>query len=549
MRALARAPRSRLAALRRARTLRARRVSFHHNKHRPKLAMSSLSQKYEQAKRRRYGLRADPLGGSLDGPRARFVPRQRSSYRDVPRIDPSPIKEAKYPRDPPTTFSPIRPIPLSLAHQPPASILMTGSPPTAHVSAGRAGRVQKPPAPRRGVLERLSHFLNRAAKRDGKRVWFEDDELLRPPAAAPAAAPPPALEERHRIDRLKRLYEQELSRLEDELEMREREIEDARQALRQSDQRGKELEASFRETLDAERHASDSTRQRVAELEASLREQRLAMEEQARQVELAQQRVLEELREVDRRRQQCRQLDQKRAQVLDEIRRQRNKPAEASRALAEQQRRIERQRDDNDQQQLRFLETLVEMSRQLARTGDRLLLAELEALVSALRPRAAADASWALLRQRLDSYRELVALAPPRQRAQLRDLFGKLEHNLASLFAKREAAVKALDHEIFRVNLVLADRDAVARLLQLTTQSKECLRYLRHFEDRTRLLAEMAALTELRLQVSKLMRMAGEGADILDSSTPRPQRDPDFSLSPIDVSAYFRDIDRCAAQT
>lgn len=504
--------------------------------------MSSLSQKYEQAKRRRYGSRADPLGAGLDAPRARFVPRQRS-YHDSTR--PNPITEAQYT---PTTYSPIRPIPLSLAHQPPASILMTGSPPRAHVSGGRAGRVQKAPAPRRGVLERLSHFLNRSARQDAKRVWFED-EPLRPAAAAAAAppAPPPALEERHRIDRLKRLYEQELRRLEDELEMREREIEDARQALRQRDERGQELEASFRETLDVERHAADSTRQRVAELEASLREQRVAMEEQARQVELAQQRVLEELREVERWRQQCRQLDQKRAEVLDEIRRQRSPPAAASRALTEQQRRIERQRHDNDQQQLRFLETLVAMSRQLARTGNEALLAELEALVGAVRPRAAAEAPWALLRQRLDSYRGLVALAPPRQRAQLRHLFGELERNLASLFAKREAAVRALDREIVRVNLVLGDRDAVARLLRLATQSKECLRQLRQFEDRTRLLAEMAAVTELRLQVSELMRMAGN--DIVDTSTPRPQRDPDLSLSPIDVSRYFRDIDRCAAQT
>lgn len=629
--------------------------------------MSTLRSKYEALKKQAYVSRASEQDGqfrprlrgnsSITPVRLSSLSSRYSAYKDSRE----PQNDGRLPSSLGTSdeFSPIRRIPFVSSSFSPSSLFKSSSPPI-HSSlskrrtggygsggSGGSGRISKTRIPTKGVFQRLGLYVydkltssllasvqpqtsieiqrGLTEPRGGKKVWFADNPMVLPPVGVPDSGVEDILaKERERYHRLKNSYEQELRRLEDELDLKDQEINSTREILTvreiREQERLAELENSFQENLIAERRAEEEKfsehRRKLRELELQIKEQQEVLKRESEsvqlekshlvdetervemersrlvdefdRVQLERNRLVDELKEVELKREKYKELDEKRLKVLEKIKQQKppqEKPQEkpttvntpmnlratskyqsTKETLNNEKKQIKSEIEENNQQLLQFLESLVEISKSISSQSfpdeeRETLLSNLELLVTGTggtqlnHPNNIRISKLSSLKVKLDEYLKSfkqVNSFSHNKKSSLRLLFENLERNLLLSFGKRKRNVEKLNHEIFKVNLMLADSYAITSVLG--NSIGDCLKYLRIFERKSSFLEEMLLLNDLLFKLSYMLlelELELTSRVTVVTSTPRFSRsrknkdkEEDVTFSPIDISTYFADLDK-----
>lgn len=584
--------------------------------------MSSLRDKYEQSKRgayiprerlaERFSPREKKLLHSYESHRASTYAndfRFGSATRDKQDFSyKPPLKDVAYSREYSSSnykpkydgnlggtaegddFSPIRTIPFALGSKYSPSSLYKTQPKKSgdgilKSRATNSGyRVSKLDSQKGGILKRLGlYFFNRIVKEDNKldssssgrkRVLFASENLpftknQENSTPIDTSVYEDALnEERERNKRLTLSYEQEVRRLEDELDFKDQEFNSLKEMLELRERKEQEnlekLEESFNKSLreNEVRHLED--RLRLLELKELLNAERTLIQRESVKIQDEKEKLMKEKRDIENKLRKY-ELDLKRLveqQVNTLIRPLAKEHASTRDILLKEEVDIQKEIDDNKDQHVRFFETLLKISDSLPRYNERFFLS-LDSIVSDQRtvPKPTRRLEkLKVLEKKVNEYLSTFdQITASTKTLQLSSLFEKLEKNLSISLEKRKRNVKQLDHEIFKANLILADGDTILQILSLTLKSASYLRYLRLFEHKGTLLEEMKLLIELLLRLNTLTVKLYERDELVNindnnfnnliTSTPRNNYENSGErLSPIDYSTFFRELDRLIQQ-
>lgn len=438
-----------------------------------------------------------------------------------------------------------------------------------------------------------------------KKVWFEDkDKNLEIEREHTERLKKTYEEELRKLEDELDEKEMEVNTTREQLRLQEVEQEKRVQDLESSFIR--DHEARLAEQRDKENQLQQD-RQRLEQLEEKIRIQQKELRERTERVEKERKILIEQQTDIENKQRKFLELDRRRFEMLRKIRNERSRvksiereresesemyndfvtpirskrpvlseldpsnsfantssfekfKSDTSNILVREKHELIKEFEENENQRVKFFETVTNISTSVtakqSNNNDK-LLSNLEQLLKNLDKNSKLQSrtqNYKSIETKLNEYLimfENSKHSRNENRTALESLFNKLEKNLSITFEKRKNGVKELNHEIFNINLMLADPETASRVV--TNESSTCVRFLAYYERKGLLLGEMIKINRILIMLEYLNQLIRKKEDylglkdleLITTSTPRYMDEGyerPFSLSPIDVSGYFVDM-------